>query len=169
MFLEKIRSRRWLYITLQILLVLVVFFGIQQWKLRDAIKGKAPMIRDQLITGESFYLKNFRQKPILVHFWATWCPICSLENSSIDSVADDYQVISIASWSEDNKHVADFMQQNNLDMPTIVDSDGEWARLYGVKAVPTSFFIDAQGDIRFIESGYTTEAGLRLRLWWLEN
>jgi len=151
----------------QFLLILAIYFSIRYWKSLDNIEGIAPVIHDITLSGENFDLREHKNKPLLVHFWATWCPMCQLENSNIASIAKDYKVITIASWSEGQTEVANYLKQENLALPVIVDESGEWAKLYGVKAVPSSFVIDGQGIIQFIETGYTTEAGLRLRLWWL--
>jgi len=45
------------------------------------------------------------------------------------------------------------------------DPDGVIATRWGVRAVPASFIVDGAGQIRFVEIGYTTGIGLRLRLW----
>jgi len=154
-------------ITLQLLLVVAVYLGISLWKVRDAAHGEAPMINDVFMDGQPALLSDYRGKPVMVHFWATWCPVCKLENSNVAAIAKRYPVITIASWSESAAEVKDFMQQHQLHMPVIVDNDGEWAKLYGVKGVPTSFFIDADGRVRLVESGYTTWLGMALRLEWL--
>lgn len=167
------KKKRLVRIVLQFILILFIYFAIRAWKSIDDIRGEAPVIKAQMLQGDFFDLRENNQqkdnRPTLVHFWATWCPVCELENSNIASLAEDYQVVTIASWSEGAVNVTKYLSQQKLDMPVIVDEDGEWAKLYGVNAVPKSFFIDSQGLIRFIESGYTTEAGLRLRLWWLEQ
>lgn len=48
------------------------------------------------------------------------------------------------------------------------DPSGQISGQFGVQGVPTSMILDASGIIRFIEVGYTTEVGLRLRLWWVD-
>lgn len=167
------KEKRLVRILVQFVFILFIYFVIRAWKAMDDIHGEAPVIKAQMLHGENFDIREKihpkDNKPILVHFWATWCPVCELENSNIASLVGDYQVVTIASWSEGATNVAEYLSQKKLDMPVIVDEDGEWAKLYGVNAVPKSFFIDSKGLIRFIESGYTTEAGLRLRLWWLEQ
>lgn len=155
-------------IVFQAVIVLLVYFSIRYWKSLDNIEGPAPVIRATSLSGQAFDLREHKNMPLLVHFWATWCPVCEMENANIASVAEDYRVITIASWSEGAKEVSSYMQEQALNMPVIIDEDGEWAKLYGVKAVPASFFINPDGVIQFIETGYTTELGLRLRLWWLE-
>ena len=166
---QKLKRLSWKSILIQLVVVLILFAGIRAWQLKDAASGPAPMIDAELMTGQAVNLADYRGKPVLVHFWATWCPVCKYENEGIDAIAEDYQVITVASWSEDRSAVQVFMREHSLSMPVIVDEDGEWARLYGVSGVPTSFIIDDQGTIRFRERGFTTETGLRLRLWWLEN
>ncbi len=162
-----LKQHRWLSWLLQLCLIVLVFVAIRAYQLRDAVQGEAPVIHGQLLNGEAVNLSNYRGQPVLVHFWATWCPVCRMENSNIAAIAEDQRVITIASWSEGAQAVAEYMRQENLDMPVLVDDEGQWAHVYGVNAVPSSFIIDGNGMIRFVESGYTTEIGLRWRLWWL--
>lgn len=164
--MEMFRNR-YVKILLQLLLFLVIVIGINLWKVRDAVHGEAPMIRDVFMDGKPVLLSDYRGGPVLVHFWATWCPVCKLENGNVASLAKDYPVITVASWSDSASEVRAFMQEHGLDMPVVVDPDGEWARLYGVRGVPTSFFVDADGKVRFVESGYTTWLGMVLRMAWL--
>jgi len=63
------------------------------------------------------------------------------------------------------EEVARHMQEQKLDFPVLNDPDGSIARAWGVHAVPASFIIGTDGRIRFVEVGYTTETGLRLRRW----
>jgi len=155
-------------IVLQVILLAAVYFSLRAWKSKDFIEGVAPVINATTLQGESFDLRTHRSKPVLVHFWATWCHICQFENSNIVNIAKDYDVITLASWSESAAQVKAYLQKEKLDFPVIVDEDGEWAKVYGVRGVPASFVIDKAGVIQFIETGYTSEIGLRLRLWWLE-
>lgn len=162
------KQNKMLSILLQILLLLVVYFSLRTWKSMDFIEGDAPVINDVTLNGVAFDLREHRSKPMLVHFWATWCHICEFENSNIANIAKDYDVITIASWSESATQVKAYLQKEKLNFPVIVDEDGEWAKVYGVKGVPASFVLDKTGVIQYIETGYTSEMGLRLRLWWLE-
>lgn len=162
-----LKQHRWLSWLLQLCLIVLVFVAVRGYQLRDAVQGEAPIIHGQLLNGETFNLSNYRGQPVLVHFWATWCPVCKMENSNIAAIAQERRVITVASWSEGAQAVAEYMRQENLDMPVLVDDEGRWARVYGVNAVPSSFILDENGMIQFVESGYTTEIGLRWRLWWL--
>jgi hypothetical protein len=47
----------------------------------------------------------------------------------------------------------------------LLDNTGELAQTFGLKGVPISFILDPNGEIKFVETGYSSEVGLRLRLW----
>lgn len=152
---------RWLR---DLLILLALFAAIQWWQARDLVKDAAPPLTGLLIDGTPFQLDP-AQGPYLVHFWATWCPICRLEQDSIDSIARDHPVITIATSSGTAEEMADYMQQNGLTKPVLMDEEGGLARSWGVYGVPATFVVDTDGMIRYAGMGYSTGLGLRLRLW----
>lgn len=158
-------KKRWYYWLIYVVLFLVVSQGANWWKTRDAVKGNLSEFNGELIDGTPFTVAEFSGEPILFHFWATWCPICDLQKSSVQSISQDYTVISIASWSEGEKEVRDYMLENQLTFPVLLDSSGQLAQTFGLKGVPASFILSPDGEIKFVETGYSTELGLRLRLW----
>jgi alkyl hydroperoxide reductase subunit AhpC len=74
-------------------------------------------------------------------------------------------VLAVASRSGSASEVAAYVHANRLVPRTITDSDGTLAQRFGVSAYPTTFVIDADGEIQHVEVGYTTELGLLARLW----
>jgi len=52
-----------------------------------------------------------------------------------------------------------------VSFPVVNDADNQISARWGVQAVPASFIVDTDGKIRYVEIGYTTGIGLRLRLW----
>ncbi len=157
------RRRWWLYAT-EVLLFILVLLGVHSWQTRELPSGPALALEGRLLNGQSASLSALRGRPVLVHFWATWCPVCTLEQDNINAIAQDHQVFSIAMQSGADKVVLEHMTQNHLTFPVINDADGVLAQRWGIRGVPTSFILDGLGHIRFTEVGYTTEAGLRLRL-----
>jgi peroxiredoxin len=148
------------------LLFFVVYFSIRAWQQQAMPKGEAPAIASTItVSGKSISLADYRGKPLMLYFWATWCRICEFEQGSIRAISVDHPVLSVALQSGDAQQVSDYMRQHNLTMPTIVDQFGEIANRYGVKGTPAVFFIDANGKIRSAEVGYTSEIGMRVRLW----
>ena len=162
----KIQTKKhWRSWLLYLLFFLVVMQAVNWWKTRDALSGNLSKFTGELMDGSAFTISEFAGEPVLFHFWATWCPICELENGTIQSISQDYQVISIASWSEGEAEVSAYMQDNQLTFPVMLDTSGKLAQSFGLKGVPTSFILDPNGEITFVETGYSSEPGLRLRLW----
>lgn len=154
---------RWL---LHAAAIVLFFLLLNAWNSRDAPRGPAPAISGQLLDGHPVSLEALRGTPVLVHFWATWCPVCSLQQPAIDAIADDYTVLSVAMDEATPEQILAYLKEQEVDYPVLHDPDYSIARRYAIRGVPSSFILDAAGNIRFVETGYTTGPGLRLRLWW---
>lgn len=161
------RKRVWLRRTIELGIIIVVIFGVRAWQQRDVVSGAAPALHGVLLDGKPLSSASMQAgKPVLVHFWATWCPICKAEQDSIEALAGDhFNVITVAMQSGTSESVARFMDEQKLSFPVLNDPDGATSASWGVHAVPASFIVDGDGKIRFVEIGFTTELGLRLRLW----
>lgn len=157
--------RRWLRRAVEALVVLLLLLGIRAWQQSGTASGPAPELAGVLLDGKPVMLNSFAGRPVLVHFWASWCRICRLEQDSINELAREAPVITVAMQSGDHKAVAGHMRNESLSFPVINDPDGLLAAQWGVRAVPASFIIDGTGQIRYVEVGFTTGIGLRLRLW----
>jgi thiol-disulfide isomerase/thioredoxin len=160
------RSRVWLRRGLEVLLFIVLIMGVRAWQQRDIVTGVAPPLIGRLLDGTPFVLADKPAQPVLVHFWATWCPICRTEEGSIESLAlDNPNVITVAMQSGDSGVVQQYMREQALSFPVVNDADNRISATWGVQAVPASFIVGTDGKIRYVEIGYTTEIGLRFRLW----
>ena len=152
----------------ELTLILIIIFAFRFWQQRDVVVGMAPNIDAVMLNGEKFelYQHKNQDRPILVHFWATWCPVCKLEQSNIENISKDHPVITIAMQSGNDDELKHFMKDENLSFNVINDENLIWSRSYHIKGVPVSFILNKDNKIEFIEVGYTTELGLRMRLWW---
>lgn len=159
----KKKYSRWI---IEIIVILVVITAVRLWMQRDVVSGEAPNIMAQLLSGQSFDLYQSKQRPILIHFWATWCPVCKLEQSNIENISKDHALISIVMQSGNDKEIKEYMFKENLTFKVINDEMGTLSKKYNVRGVPVSFVVDKENKIKFVEVGYSTELGLRLRLWW---
>lgn len=161
------RQKRWLRWLFNAVLLLGVVFAVHLYQTRNTLSGEAPGFSAQLLDGSPVSLHEFRGQPLLLQFWATWCPICSMEQGSIDAIARDYAVLSVALDEAPANEIRKWMSEKSVSYAVIRDPSGQIAGQFGVQGVPTSMILDASGTIRFVEVGYTTELGLRLRLWWV--
>lgn len=166
--------RRWTHHLGTLLLVIGVFIAAQAWQTRDVPTGLAPDLRLTLLqpggptteTTLSAWRATHPGQPVALHVWADWCPICKAEESSVTALAKDHPVLTIAMQSGPASAVERVLHQRQLLWVTAVDPRGDAAKTLGFKAVPAFVVIDAQGQLRGASVGFTSEAGMRLRLWW---
>ncbi|MFO8155423.1 MAG: redoxin domain-containing protein [Pseudomonadota bacterium] len=147
-------------------LIAVVATAISAWRMRDAASGTAPPLSGEDPWGDAVELAEHAGEPVLIYFWATWCPVCKVEAPTINALDRDHNVITVASWSE-SAAVGAYVKESGFRPPVLVDHGERWAEAYGIQAVPAFFIVDGDGAIRFTTSGYTPGIGLRLRLWWV--
>jgi len=146
-------------------IIMAIFANIISfYKSRDLNKASLQE-SDFIFINKSSYTHE-QNKPILIHFWATWCPTCNLEAANIEKISQHYNVITIAVKS-DIQEIKKYLQDNNLHFKVVNDSDGSLARKFNISAYPTTFIYDKNKNLVFSEVGYTSTIGLWLRMFWV--
>lgn len=156
------RAREW---AINLGLALLVVLAFQWWKGLPLARGPAPPLQGIDLTGQTIDLANDAGEPVLVHFWAVWCPMCKLGEGSIEAIARDHTVITVALQSGTPDDIRAHLKDGGRTFTTIPDPDGTLAARWGVAGVPTSFVVDREGQIRFATVGLSSGPGLRARLW----
>ena len=161
------RWQRWL---IDAVLIALVFAAVQLWQTRHVPAGPAPAFAGPLAAGGQGSLAAWRAAhpggPVAVYFWADWCPICQTTAGNVSKISADWPVTSIATQSGTPAKIAKFMQEKGYRWPTLPDPQGKILSQYGLPGTPAFVIINPAGDIRFVSVGFTSEIGLRLRLWW---
>jgi peroxiredoxin len=160
------RRRIYLRRALEVLLLVVILAGVHHYQTRTVARGPAPDFSAQLLDGRPVALADYRGRPVLLYFWATWCPVCRFERGAVEAIADSYPVLSVSLDRMTPAELRRWLDARGSTLPVVQDAQGRIARQYGINGVPSMVVIDAAGDIRFVEVGYTSRIGLRLRLWW---
>lgn len=140
---------------------------ISYFRAPELSSTKLPSIEQTLISGKVFNTQEYKGKPLMIHFWATWCPICKAEASNIESVSKEYNVVTIAVKSGKSSEVLSYLQKRNLHFQTLNDTMGYHANAFKVSVFPTTFIYDKKGNLRFSEVGYTSTLMLKLKMWYL--
>jgi len=124
--------------------------------------------RSQNLNTEKLSLQNIslNEKPIMIHFWSTWCPVCKIEAPNIQRVSKDYNVLTIASQSGTDKEIQEYLQEHNVNFKFINDFDNSYAEQFNITVFPTTLIYDKDKNLIFSEVGYTSTFGLYLRMWW---
>jgi thiol-disulfide isomerase/thioredoxin len=105
--------------------------------------------------GKPISLSQFKGKPTVVVFWATWCPPCRREIPTLKNIHKDYtpkglQMVSVAiAFKESRDDVVKFKKVNELPYLVLWDEDNKTADQYAVEGIPTVLLVDAKGIIRF--------------------
>ncbi|MBA1438525.1 MAG: redoxin family protein [Epsilonproteobacteria bacterium] len=107
-------------------------------------------------------------RPIMVHFWGSWCPVCKAEADNIDRLSKYYEVVTVAVNSGDDATLKKYLQEHNLHYKVVNDQGGIFAKSFNIQAFPTTFIYDKKGELVFKEVGYTSTLALWMRLLWAE-
>lgn len=114
---------------------------------------------DLLGSEERVTLSDLRGKVVLVNIWASWCPPCRAEMPAINRVYQEYEaqgfeVLAVNTTYQDNLADAKaFAQTLGLTFPMLLDRTGEVSQSYLLRGLPSSYFIDREGIIRYVVVG----------------
>jgi peroxiredoxin len=105
-----------------------------------------------------YALQDYHGKIVMVNFWADWCPSCRKEFPKLQQVYEHlkgrgFEILAVNS-GQSREHVRQIKEEYDLTFPVLVDEGKRVARLYGVKGLPTSCFIDQNGVIRKVCVGW---------------
>lgn len=121
------------------------------------VKYTAPEIAVQDLQGNPVSLAALRGKVVLVNNWATWCPPCKAEMPVLQAYYDDYKdqdflIVAIDS-GDTQDDVAQYVNKNGLSFPVWIDPGETALRAFRETALPSSYVVDAQGQVRLYWTG----------------
>lgn len=106
------------------------------------------------VDGKEVSLSDFKGKPVVVNFWASWCPPCKEEMPFYNEVFKElggevqFMMVDLVDGSRETVDSAkSFIKDNGYEFPIFFDTDQEAAIAYGIYSIPTSIFIDADGKV----------------------
>jgi peroxiredoxin len=134
----------------------------------DRSQGNAPDFTLTDLDGHPVSLSQFRGQPVVVNFWATWCPPCRAEVPHFSQAYEQEQgkVVFLAiAVDEPANAVRRFAEENEMPFTILLDGGGKVASEYRVNGIPVTFFINRDGEImvRYVGqmSSHAIEEGLR--------
>ena len=137
---------------------------ISYYKSTNLNKNNLEIQSFTLLDGTIYNIQQ--NKPLLIHFWATWCPICKLEASNIETLSKQFEVITIAVDSPSSDELKAYLKEHQLSFKVIDDFDKKYASQFNITVYPTTFIYDTNQNLLFSEVGYTSTLGLYMRMLW---
>jgi peroxiredoxin len=128
-----------------------------------SLNAPAPNFELINLAGDLVQLEDYRGKPIILNFWATWCAPCRLEMPIFQQTYEDhtdYLAVVAINNAEPREDVQRFVDELDLAFEFLLDPDAKIQHLYQIHGYPTTIIIDAAGVIRIRHIGILTEEQL---------
>ncbi|MGM0593157.1 MAG: peroxiredoxin family protein [Pseudomonadota bacterium] len=138
-----------------LLLLLLSFASVQAGELMEYEGEPLPDFTLQTVDGKQLSLSDYRDKVVMVNFWATYCGPCIKEIPSMQRLqervgADRFAILAV-NMAEQQETVKRFLDKHDIQVnfPILLDPDGAVVEQWMITAVPTTFIIDPKGNIRY--------------------
>jgi thiol-disulfide isomerase/thioredoxin len=133
------------------------------------VAAPLPDVTVTTLGGEAVTLADLRGRPLLINFWATWCPPCREEMPALERIERKWTergaAVVVINFEEDAETIRQYLAENGLSLPVFQDSGGEVAQILDITYLPTTLFVDSTGVIRSRNEGPLSqgqmEAGMR--------
>ncbi len=142
----------------------------------EAAKKAAPDFTAYDADGNAYKLSDFRGKPVILNFWASWCGPCKMEMPDFDEAYQTYGeqvhflMVNLTDGSQETVETASaFIAEQGYSFPVYFDTDQSGAIAYGVNAVPVTYFIDSEGNFVAWQQGVLTAQTLQVGMDMLLN
>lgn len=146
-----------------LLAIWVAFVGVYVWVARDVaapgavgaerVQGAAPDLVYHRPSGVEERLSGLRGRPVLVHFWATWCPACRDELPGLLAFADSGEIAILAVSMDAGWEPVRGFFGGDVPRAVVLAAPGTEPERFGVTGLPESYLVDASGQLRLRFSG----------------
>ena len=135
----------------------------------EPAKQAAPDFTFFDLEGNPQKLSDFRGKPVILNFWASWCGPCKMEMPDFDEMYQIYGdqvhflMVNLTDGSQETVETASsFIAEQGYTFPVYFDTEQSGAIAYGVNAVPVTYFVDAEGNFVAWQQGVLTAQTLQI-------
>jgi peroxiredoxin len=144
------------------------------------VNRPAPQLTLPTLDGGELQLQQYRGSVVLVNFWGTWCEPCKRETPALQTAYEQLQdqglmVVGInladneIAQGNSESDIRAFVDQYHVTYPIALDFEGEARTAFQIYPIPTSYFIDPQGNIRYVRIGEITTEEVTTLFWELQQ
>lgn len=146
----------------------------------SAVQGKpAPAFTLEDLSGKKVSLADYRGKAVLINFWATWCTPCAIETPWLVELRNQYaaqgfEVLGISvddidrgdpvKLKEEKQGIARFVRKMQMPYPVLIDGDSIGQPYGGLDVLPSSFFVDRNGNLVAEQMGVTSKEDIEAKI-----
>lgn len=117
--------------------------------------GPLPEVELEFVSGGTYTVAGAAEQPRVLNLWATWCAPCRAELPIFDEVAaetDDIDIIGI-NVGDTGEQASELIDELGLSFPQVLDPEGRIQRFLRITGMPSTIFIDANGEVLDIHAG----------------
>jgi len=117
---------------------------------------EAPVFTLPTLEGSEITLSDLRGRFVVINFWTTKCPPCVAEMDYFEAAARKYPdelTILTVDIRESESKVSEFFGDDERTFMAVLDKTGEVTSIYGIRYTPTTFFLDAEGNVPYAKVG----------------
>jgi thiol-disulfide isomerase/thioredoxin len=131
------------------------------------VTNPAPEVELVNFSGETLRLSDFEGRPVVLNFWASWCPPCIAEMPDFErvnqAVGDRVMFIGV-NFQDDADQAARLAVETGVTYLLVRDPQGLIFQQFDGLGMPTTVFIDASGSVREVVTGQMSESQLRAKI-----
>lgn len=158
--------RIWQGIFIAVPLIFIVLLAVRLWQTKTSEQraaGEAPPFTFTTFEGETITLADLRGKGVVLNFWASWCDPCREEAALLEQTWQQEQANGIVflglDYLDQEPAAKAYLEEYRVTYPNGPDLKSKAARDYGIKGVPETFFINAEGKIAYMVIGPIVNQG----------
>lgn len=124
---------------------------VYQWQLSD-------------VNGRMITLSDFKEKPLFINFWATWCPPCIAEMDGLQKLYDEYgtRVAFLFITNDETAKVKEFLKEKGYSIP-VYFPQSKYPKDFEISSLPTTFLISSKSEIVINKKGVAQWNGTRIK------
>lgn len=123
-----------------------------------ASASRAPTFALPSRSGDTVSLDQLKGKVVMLNFWASWCGPCRQEMPLLEQMHKRYSSLGFTlvgvNVDANSKDAEQWLSKTPVSFPVLFDRESKVSAMYDVKAMPSTVFIDRQGNVRYLHKGY---------------